>query len=82
MRLTCEEYRILVKLARVSGIDCWFYLKQNNKGEWYVFDLEERKRMSLRRGVKILVEGLIDLNFNTLTRDEFCMLSRLLGNLI
>ena len=50
MTLTNAEYEVLNKIAKKTKMDCWFYIKQNNKGQDYVFDLEYRKRLSLKYG--------------------------------
>ena len=56
--LTNDEYNVLNKIARKTGMDCWFEIRQDGLGIDYVWDLEERKRMCLRTGVAMLVEGL------------------------
>ena len=57
MILLDEEYNVLNKIASKSHMDCWFWLKQDKNGNDYVFDLEERKRMSIKNGVSLLAEG-------------------------
>lgn len=57
MTLTTEEFNTLNKIATKSGMECWFFLKQDANGDDYVYDLEERKRISLRRGVSYLADG-------------------------
>ena len=52
--LTDNEYKVLSKVARKTGCDCWFMLKQDCHGIDYVYDLEERKRMCLKTGVGML----------------------------
>lgn len=56
--LTDAEYNVLSKVARKTGADCWFVLKQDNHGTDYVYDWEEGKRMCLKTGVGMLAEGL------------------------
>lgn len=58
MVLTNKEYKLLCKIARQSKMDCWFYIKQTKKGEDYVYDLENRKRMSIRTAIYQLMEGI------------------------
>ena len=56
--LTSDEYKVLSKVARKTGCDCWFVLKQDNHGVDYVYDLEESRRMCLKTGVSILAESI------------------------
>lgn len=61
MTLTEREYNLLDKIATKSKMDCWFCIKQTKKGEDYVYDLENEKRMSLRTGIYQLMEGIEDM---------------------
>ena len=56
--LTDDEYRVLSKVARKTGSDCWFVMKQDCHGTDYVYDWEESKRMCLRTGVGILADSI------------------------
>ena len=56
--LSQQEYDVLNKIARKTKMDCWFYIKQDKNGTDYVYDLEEQKRLCLKSGVGLLVEGL------------------------
>ena len=56
--LTDNEYKVLNKVARKTGCDCWFVLKQDCHGVDYVYDIEERKRMCLKTGVRMLVDSI------------------------
>lgn len=82
MTLTNAEYEVLNKIARKTKMDCWFYIKQNNKGQDYVFDLEYRKRLSLKCGIKQLIDGIIDIDIFELSDNEKFTLIKLLGDLI
>lgn len=82
--LTSEEYRVLCKIANKTNMDCWFYIKQDNKGTDYIYDLEERKRLCLKTGINQLVEGLdCAENYNNcnLTDDEDKTFKKLLNKL-
>lgn len=57
-RLTDGEYNLLNDIARRTRMDCWFFLKHDSNGNDYVYDIEERKRMSLRSGVSELLDGV------------------------
>lgn len=56
--LTNTEYELLDRIAKQSKMDCWFCIKQTKMGEDYIYDLENRKRMSLRKGITQLMEGI------------------------
>lgn len=56
--LTDAEYNVLNKIADRTGMDCWFYIKQDCNGVDYIWDCEEGKRMCLKTGVGLLCEGL------------------------
>ena len=56
--LTDYEYKVLSKVARKTGSDCWFVIKQDCHGVDYVYDWEENKRMCLRTGVSLLADSI------------------------
>ena len=70
MILTTIEYNTLNKIAAQTKMDCWFFIKQNKRGQDYVFDLENRKVIGIRRAVAELAEGIVDLNELDLTPEE------------
>lgn len=82
MTLSSEEYELLTKIAKKSKMDCWFLIKQTKKGEDYVYDLEEGKRLSLRTGIRQLMEGIenmYDMYFEDAEKDIMInLLSRLI----
>ena len=82
MTLNSEEYDLLTKIAEKSKMDCWFLIKQTKKGEDYVYDLEEGKRLSLRTGNRQLMEGIdgmYDMYFEDGERDVMIsLLARLI----
>jgi hypothetical protein len=61
MTLNSKEFELLTRIAEQSKMDCWFCIKQTKKGEDYVYDLENGKRMSLRTGIYQLMEGIEDM---------------------
>ena len=82
--LTDAEYNILNKIAEATGMDCWFYIKQDSYGTDYIWDCEENKKMCLKTGVSMLCEG-IDCQENydncELTEDEDKTFKELLDKL-
>ena len=56
--LTDYEYKVLSKVARKTGLDCWFVIKQDGHGVDYIYNCEESKRMCLKTGVSLLADGI------------------------
>jgi hypothetical protein len=56
--LTDSEYNVLSKVARKTGSDCWFVIKQDCHGTDYVYGWEEGKHMCLKTGVALLAESI------------------------
>lgn len=82
MTLNSEEYDLLTKIAEKSKMNCWFLIKQTKKGEDYVYDLENSKKISLRTGIRLLMEGIdgmYDMYFEDNERD---IMIKLLANLL
>lgn len=68
-RLLDDEYNALNKISRATKMDCWFSLDSVN-GVDYVYDCENGVRMSLRKGISQLVDGMVEP-----VEDEFYRLS-------
>lgn len=82
MKLNGKEYELLDKIATKSKMDCWFQIRQTKGGEDYVYDLEEGKRMSLKKGIGQLIEGIDGMYSEYLDGDEYDTLLGLLLKLI
>jgi len=82
MKLTTEEYNLLNKISSDSKMDCWFSLKQNKDGDDIVYDLENSKRVSIRSGVRDLLEGIEGQEKDYLDLDSAIILINLLRKLI
>ena len=80
--LTSSEYDLLVKVAKKSKMDCWFSLQQDKNGYDYVLDVESGKKLTLKEGVKDLVDGLCVTNLDCLNNEEMLTFLQLLGALI
>ena len=82
MTLSSEEYDLLNKIARKSKMDCWFSIRQTKKGDDYIYDLENGKRLSLATGIYQLmvgIEGMYDMYFN---ESEYVIIINLLLSLL
>lgn len=71
MRLTDKQFDLLCSIANKSGMDCWFCLDSNKQGDSFVYDLEERKRISLKRGLLDLLDGIRDQYEIYLTEEDY-----------
>lgn len=80
-RLYDKEIEVLTKLARKTGMDCWFSLRYG-KTEDYVWDIENEKRLTMKSALKQLVDGLTDVDLQCLTYQETLTLIQLLAGLI
>lgn len=70
MRLTSEEYNVLMKISNKAKMD-WFDIDTDrNTGEDYIKDYEEQQCLGLKQGVLMLDSGLTDLDDYDLTNDE------------
>ena len=78
MTLSSEEYELLKKIASKSKMDCWFSIRQTKKGDDYVYDLENRKRLSLRTGIRQLMEGIKGMYDMYLDEDSYNIIINLL----
>ena len=69
-RFTDDEYNALQNITGFNGMDCWFCIKQSKDGLEYIYDLEERKRLSISTALSYIYEGLLDEDFDALDDDE------------
>lgn len=82
MILSSDEYDLLDKIASETKMDCWFMIKQSPKSGDYVFDLENGKRMSLRTGIRQLLEGIEGMEDEYMDEQEKITMIRLLATLL
>lgn len=79
INLTLIERTALICIARKTKMACWFSLSTDREGHDCVYDLEKRRHITLRYGVKLLREGiehcspdeLIHLGISTLEQKTF-----------
>lgn len=60
MRLTEQEINVLNKITRNSKMDYWFDLRIDKNGLAYVYDLEMNKKLSFKRAIQDVLDGLVD----------------------
>ncbi len=72
--LTTNEYNALQHITSINKMDCWFSIRQTTKGEDYIYDLEERKRISLKRALEEIHGGLIEEDFwELLPKEQYAL---------
>ncbi len=82
MTLNNAEYELLSRIARKSKLDCWFQIRQTAKGDDYVFDSENHKRLSLKTAIRQLMKGIEEMYDFYLAENDYITLINLLIKLI
>lgn len=80
-KLNDEEYRILLKIARNTKMNCWFHLSIDKNGECFVFDLEDKGIYTIREALLELVEEIVNYELCDLTDEEIQVFEGLLTKL-
>ncbi len=79
MILTAPAYNGLQKIASKTGMDCWFRLTQDAKGNDVCFDADNHKIVPLENVMSDFKDGITDpLESYGLSSDEKDALERLL----
>ena len=81
MKLTEKERKLVLKLVKQTGMDCWFYLTQKKDVD-VVLDLELNVKRSFRKAFSELMEGTNPEDILNLTDDEKVTLVYLLARCI
>ena len=79
MTLTQNQYDVVEKIARKSGMDCWFSIKQDAAGNDSVYDLENKRTLPLRAGIEELAEGVT--SYDGISETEIKIFEELLEQL-
>ena len=61
MQLTTYEYNVLQKITSLTKTDCWFWLKQDENGNDYVYDLENNEPLDWPTAIEELDEAIRDV---------------------
>ena len=61
MQLTTYEYNVLQKITSLTKTDCWFWLKQDENGNDYVYDLENDEPLDWPTAIEKLDEAVLDV---------------------
>lgn len=81
MKLNVREKKVLNKIADKTKMDCWFCLFEDKEKNVKVRDLENRKTISLKTGVKQLNEGIVSYDLCRMTVNEIEIYENLLCKL-
>ena len=68
--LKTNEYNALQRITTLNKMDCWFSIRQTKYGEDYIYDLEEKKRISLTKALNDIYDGLLKEDFDLLDKEE------------
>lgn len=80
--VNAAEYNLLNRLARKTGMDCWFCIEghiitenpglglETDKCYHKVYDVENNKEISLQKGMEMFVDGLNREDLQQLTPQE------------
>lgn len=81
-RLSHDEYVTIMEIAHRTKMDCWFSLRITESQGEYCYDIENHKAISLRKGIKDLIDGLTETDLSAMSEQEKFTLIKLLGELI
>ena len=73
--LTGEQADVLDKIARASGMDCWFSIGEDNS---YIYDFENNEKLSLKEGIQVLQEGMTSYQDYEMSTGEISVFEDLL----
>lgn len=73
--LTGEQADVLDKIARASGMDCWFSIGEDNS---YIYDFENNEKLSFKEGIQTLQEGMTSYQDYEMSAEEISVFEDLL----
>lgn len=73
--LTGEQADVLDKIARASGMDCWFSIGEDNS---YIYNFENNEKLSLKEGIQVLQEGMTSYQDYEMSTGEISVFEDLL----
>ena len=79
--LSDEEFNVLNKIAKETGMDCWFSLRETNDGKPVVYILDEEFETTLKEGIDWLHQGIPSYEKCNLEKEEFEVFEELLKKL-
>jgi hypothetical protein len=76
INLTLSECTALNRIASKTQMDYWFSLSTDKEGYDCVYDLESRRYITLRYGVKLLKEGIDGFTADEMRQMGICPLEQ------
>ena len=56
--LTDEEYGVLNKIAKETGMCCWFSIREKKDGKIVVYDIDAEVEVAMKEGINWLYQGI------------------------
>jgi F0F1-type ATP synthase gamma subunit len=69
MKLNEKEIAVLNKITKNSKMDYWFDLRFDKNGNAYVYDLEQGGKLTMKRAISDILDGLVE-DYNYLDTKE------------
>ena len=79
--LSDEEFIVLNKIAKETGMDCWFIIRETKDGKSVVYILDEEFETTLREGIDWLHQGIPSYEKCNLEKEEIEVFEELLKKL-
>lgn len=79
--LSDEEFIVLNKIAKETGMDCWFSIRETKDGKSVVYILDEEFETTLREGIDWLHQGIPSYEKCNLKKEEIEVFEALLKKL-
>ena len=79
--LSDEEFNVLNKIAKETGMDCWFSIRETKDGKSVVYILDEEFETTLREGIDWLHQGIPSYEKCNLEKEEIEVFEALLKKL-
>ena len=79
--LSDEEFNALNKIAKETGMDCWFSLRETKDGKTVVYILDEEFETILKEGIDWLHQGIPSYEKCNLEKEEIEVFEELLKKL-
>ena len=79
--LSDEEFIVLNKIAKETGMDCWFSIRETKDGKSVVYILNEEFETTLREGIDWLHQGIPSYEKCNLEKEEIEVFEALLKKL-
>ena len=79
--LSDEEFIVLNKIAKETGMDCWFSIRETKDGKSVVYILDEEFETTLREGIDWLHQGIPSYEKCNLEKEKIEVFEALLKKL-